>query len=106
MGAGPSKEQVYRYKYKQLQHYKKELAAKGVHSVYRKGMLEGEGEKGYFLIAFDRMNASNGECCISPFISIHDDFGTENYDFLRNGNFNRGFNQLVLLFGGNNGPTQ
>lgn len=76
MGAGMSREAEYQHVYSRLHQIQKELADKGVASVYRNRALTNQKIDGSgFWVGFRRMNASNGECCLYPVAQIADASG-------------------------------
>ena len=78
MAAGMSKQRQYRIVYRELHKIQRELAAGGVKSEYKRGVLFGFGpgtkpgiSDECFSIQFDRRGASNGECFLWAIASVH-----------------------------------
>ena len=74
MGAGLSRERQKQFECSQLQKIKRELEAVGVGVLYKNYQLvhfeNANSNGGGFNIRFNRMNASNGECCLYPVIRL------------------------------------
>jgi len=63
MGAGATKEQIYRGIYEGLHKVRRTLAENGVSSIYCRRMLSGEVSDKAFNFTYRIARASNGECC-------------------------------------------
>jgi hypothetical protein len=85
MGAGMSKKRQYGFVYRELHRIQRELAAAGVQSEYKRSHLygfAGENRDKFFNVSFGRLSASNGECCLYPMATIHDESGWKYYQAL------------------------
>ena len=106
MGAGISKAREYRIVYRELHRIRRELAVARVESRYKDRALHYDYPGVFpsvatFSIAFARQNASNGECCLYPVISITDATGAHaTYCGISQDAFtyNAGIARIIYLF--------
>jgi hypothetical protein len=100
MGAGLSREAEYQRVYSRLHQIQKELADKGVASVYNDRKLTGQNftNSMRFTIVYKRLNASNGESCLTPQVAINNG---EYFD----GNYKAAITRLMELFAAKPEPS-
>lgn len=108
MGNGLSKEREYQLVYSMLHKIQRELDKAGVASVYKNRALSGrEWGGGFFSVTYNRLNASNGESCLFPQVSIKWGAKWQHYaDFSQDCEpYKTGFSRIVELFAPKSGPS-